>query len=614
MMDYAKSTKNELILELKRLKKKMSFGLKWENKFEEVSQRCQNELPVLKNLSKNDIYKKKGNFDILIEGDNYHALAVLNITHQKRIDVIYIDPPFNTGKKNWKYNNHYVDKNDGYRHSKWLSWMHKRLKLARRILKKDGVLIIAIDDHELFGLLGILENLHAKLLGTICIVIKPEGRNQMNHIMESHEYAIFVTWGNPKVRKIMPRMDKNQEFPETALDGREYRWNNFWKRGDIQDPENSNRWYPIYVDPRTEEISLDAKNEFIEIYPIDTNDKKVIWDSISDTFQEKLDNINENDSDIRIKPRQNETDPIQIQTRIYKQYYSKPLSYWNTPDYSPQAYGNKLVQKILNTKRSFDYPKSVHTVFDCIDLYLSSTGLVLDYFAGSGTTGHATWLLNERDKQLDKRFTEKYGENWHSNSKFLNFEGKTYAHFETNNLSLNELEIMWKKWRKESSQRHFIICTNNENNIAQEICYRRLKNVISGYFDKDKKINGLTNNLKYFKTGFVDRSPTDKNKRLLVSKSTEMLCLREDCFIEIEFNPYFSIYKNDCGVFLGIVYDDEGINPLKHEIKKLGKMFNVYVFSLDESAREDEFEDVQNLVRLKPIPQAIYNVYWSIFS
>jgi hypothetical protein len=135
-----------------------------------------------------------------------------------------------------------------------------------------------------------------------------------------------------------------------------------------------------------------------------------------------------------------------------------------------------------------------------------------------------------------------------------------------------------------------------------------------GIFEKTGMQKGVGGNFKYFKTDFVDAEPTDANKKKMVDKSTEMLCLREDCFDEVKKNHAFRIFTNAHGKNLGIIYDDDGIEPFKKEIKKLKKKFVVYVFSLDDSAREEEFDDIANLVELKPIPAVILNVYRRIFK
>jgi len=174
---------------------------------------------------------------------------------------------------------------------------------------------------------------------------------------------------------------------------------------------------------------------------------------------------------------------------------------------------------------------------------------------------------------------------------------------------------------QDEGNRKFILCTNNESNngagfkVATDICYPRIEKVIKGYKDlKNQKIKGVDGNLKYFKTNFVEAEPTDRNKKNLVDKSTEMLCLKEDCFDEIKKGRSFSIFRNNKDKYLGIIYDDEGIDLFKKEVEKLKRKFVVFVFSLDESAREEEFKDVAAWVKLKPIPAVILNVYKRIFK
>jgi len=178
---------------IKRLKSRKRYGLVWENKLEDVVESCKEKLPVLAEESGKEVKTKQNKpVNIIIEGDNYHALSVLNYTHERKIDVIYIDPPYNTGAKDWKYNNNFVDINDTYRHSKWLSMMDKRLRIAKRLLKKDGVLICAIDDNE-FNRLGLLleEIFFGKELHCMTIVHNPRGIQGKN-FSYTHEYAYFV--------------------------------------------------------------------------------------------------------------------------------------------------------------------------------------------------------------------------------------------------------------------------------------------------------------------------------------------------------------------------------------------------------------------------------------
>ncbi len=245
MKDYSGLSKEQLIDEIKHLKKRKKFGLLWEDKPEDVAELCKTKLPILVDVKEKEILGgNSGPTSVLIEGDNYHALSVLNYTHKGKIDVIYIDPPYNTGAKDWKYNNAYVDENDSYRHSKWLSMMHKRLILARNLLKKNGVLVVTIDDHELFGLLGLLEQNNAKTLGRVSICIKPEGRRQSKYIMEAHEYAVFATWGDPIARGI--NVDFGLDFPESDEISK-FRWEGLMRRDASREDRGSDYWYAFYV-------------------------------------------------------------------------------------------------------------------------------------------------------------------------------------------------------------------------------------------------------------------------------------------------------------------------------------------------------------------------------
>lgn len=145
--DYSNFTKEQLLSLIEKLEDKKKYGLVWDEERvpEKVVDECINNLPVLSEIKDKEI-STDGNdpTHIIIEGDNFHALSVLNYTHSGKIDVIYIDPPFNTGAKDWKYNNSYVDINDTWRHSKWIQFMYNRLKISKDLLADDGVLICAI--------------------------------------------------------------------------------------------------------------------------------------------------------------------------------------------------------------------------------------------------------------------------------------------------------------------------------------------------------------------------------------------------------------------------------------------------------------------------------------
>ena len=239
------------------------------------------------------------------------------------------------------------------------------------------------------------------------------------------------------------------------------------------------------------------------------------------------------------------------------------FSVWQGAKYNAGNYGSSLLTQIMGTANTFPYPKSLFTVKDMLEIIVGNNrnATILDFFAGSGTTGHAVLELNDED------------------------DGK----------------------------RNFIVCTNNENGICNDVCYPRIKKVIKGYtFDGEKKL-GLEGNLKYYRTEFVGAAPTDKNKKKMVDLSTEMLCIKEECYHDIKLSKNYKIFKNNEGQYLGIIFDDEGIEPFKKELSSIDGKVSTYVFSLDQSAREEEFEDMIEKVDLKPIPEVILNIYRRIF-
>ena len=192
---YADWPKDELVKRVEALEKRRKFGLVWdeERTREEFDKDSTGKFPVLKEVkSKAVVGDPKLPTHILIEGDNYHALSVLAYTHEKAVDAIYIDPPYNTGNKTWRYNNDYIERDDPFKHSKWVSFMNKRLKLSRRLLKDSGIIMVTIDDHEVHCLRFLMDDIFGEnnRLGTISIVIKPEGRTDDEFLPTAHEYML----------------------------------------------------------------------------------------------------------------------------------------------------------------------------------------------------------------------------------------------------------------------------------------------------------------------------------------------------------------------------------------------------------------------------------------
>lgn len=215
-IDYSTWTKDQLIERARQLEKRKKYGLVWDEEHtqEIFEAQAQGNLPVLEEVVENAVI---GDPDkpthILIEGDNFHALSVLNYTHQAAIDLIYIDPPYNTGAKDWKYNNNFVDSEDGWRHSKWLSFMNNRLRLAKNLLKQDGILICAIDENEHATIALLLEEIFIDYeITCITIVHNPRGIQGKN-FSYSNEFAYFVY---PKGGKFIGRKPRTDDEKCTA--------------------------------------------------------------------------------------------------------------------------------------------------------------------------------------------------------------------------------------------------------------------------------------------------------------------------------------------------------------------------------------------------------------
>lgn len=628
--NYANYTQAQLVEELKKLSKRKKYGLVWEEERtkEKFEAEAEGKLPVLVEDKRREIIcDPKQPVNILIEGDNYHALSVLNYTHAKSIDVMYFDPPYNTGAKDWKYNNDYVDAEDSFRHSKWISMMNNRLKLAKNLLKPDGIICVTIDDYEMPRLFMLMEEIfgYGNHLGTLVIRNNPSGRSTVNGISITHEYGLI--FGRSKLSKV-GRLERNENqinrYDESDLQGA-FEWVNFRKHGGTR-AEASTMFYPFYITedswriPKMEWDKLKKdyiileqpkKNEII-VLPVDDKGKDRRWKW---GYKSVLDNPDQ----FKVGLDRNKKLAMYMKARL-KNDGVLPLTWWDKKEYSSTAYGTNLLKEIFSDIQVFAYPKSLYAVIDCLKAMTEKKdAVVLDIFAGSGTTGHAVLELNKKD----------------------------------------------------GGKRQFIVCTNNENNICTDVTYPRLKKVIEGYhftgtqkdllfekkltptlFDKiedfilevdlviennsdiyDKIVKtiendsykiygssrvkeikkGLGGNLKYYKTNFVGSDPTHRNKKLLTEKSIEMLCIRENTFEEVSIKPDFAIFKSE-KKYSAILFNEMKMEEFKREIKKLKLKVSVYVFSLEGDDFSEDFQDVKNDITLCSIPEAILKVYRRIYE
>ena len=409
------------------------YGLVFEEHRESIDEVLENNLPVLTEDA--DLFiNNGGQMNFLIEGDNLASLKLLEKTHKGRIDLIYIDPPYNTGAKNWIYDNDYVDSNDLFRHSKWLSMMNQRLVLAKKLLANKGVLICAIDENECATLKLLLEEIFGGSYEYVCITIVHNPRGiQGKNFSYTHEFAFFVI---PKGDKIIG----GRKIPESEIDWRNLRDNG----GESLRSDARNCFYPIITDGQNiiefgdvvfDESEHHNQTEKIGnlyyVYPVDKQGIERKWRYARQSISKIKDYL-------RIKKTK-----TGFEIELGKPYGTY-RTVWDNARYDANEYGKKTLNSLI-PHCPFDFPKSLWNVYDCLYSVVAQrkNTTILDFFAGSGTTGHAVMKLNAED----------------------------------------------------GGNRKFILCTNNENNICRDVTYERIKRVIA---KDDYKAS-----LKYFKVDYL---------------------------------------------------------------------------------------------------------------
>lgn len=369
----------------------------------------------------------------LIEADNYHALQLLEYLYAGKVDCIYIDPPYNTGAKDWKYNNDYVDGNDAYRHSKWLSFMQRRLKLAKKLLNpKDSVLIVTIDEKEYLHLGCLLEEIFPEeRMQMISSVINPAVVARAGGFGRSGEYIYFVFFGNAAPART--RLNREWVSRRGRTHTGQIRWDLLKRSGTGASRQDSpGGFYPIYIDPDTNQIKEigtplpEGKSEPPQIdglyclLPIRDNGTEGRWQWTSETFRERM-----TQGRVRIGGNSDRGYTVYIlkdgeYSKIQNGEFAEvgrginneilvndidtnyvlaiPGDMWQISTHDATQYGSRLLGNILGNKR-FTFPKSLYAVKDALRFCTANKpdALILDFFAGSGTTMHAVNLLNAED-------------------------------------------------------------------------------------------------------------------------------------------------------------------------------------------------------------------------
>lgn len=471
------------------------YGLVWEEHAELVEEEMKTKIPVfIEDYSR----KIEGNpstldYNFLLEGDNLHSLHLLSKTHSGMIDMIYIDPPYNTGNKDFIYNDKIVDKTDGYSHSKWLSFMSKRLEIAKELLSDNGVIFISIDDNEQAQLKLLCDEIfdNNNFLGTI-IQNKQNAKNDSTDIQKNHEYIHIyrrkTRFKEGSKSKILPTLVKREEKIREVFKSN----NRFYYIGDSITTRGEggtlrarpNLGYVVYYNEETKEkiaqmdydidlakesnreeevYSLDLsliEKGYVPILPPKVRGQLGCW-----TWS--IDKFNANKDELIVTKGRDRLNVKKIKfidsKRVFK--VDEKFEYFETIETNSRSIiefstndGTNELNRLIGRQGVFNNPKNLKMINYFISLLPNKNSIILDFFAGSGTTGHAVSQLNKED----------------------------------------------------GGNRKYILCTNNENNICEEVTYTRLLNI-----QKD-----LPHNLKYFKTKFINKDDENLEYALLNNVKT----------------------------------------------------------------------------------------------
>ena len=507
---------DESLMALNQIEKELNekkYGLLWEEHEEKADSVLKNHFVIFeeekKKRIKNDSSEDPYNF--LIEGDNLHSLMLLRKTHKGKIGIIYIDPPYNTGKQDFIYEDNYVDSNDGYQHSKWTSFMSKRLKIAHELLRRDGVIFISIDDNEQAALKLLCDEIFGaeNYIGLVAVENNPKGRKNSKFLSVSNDFLLiyaknisecYFIENIPKDVKDLAQ-DENGNFVHNSGKRVLVGENSF--NSNVTDFD-SNKHYSVYYHVK------DKKFLVVKEKSISGDRPDLIMAGFDRYYSYNANGFVLNTyTDEKIKELFSLGALDFKNGKIYEKNFSTSIrakSIWSNRKYTAVV-NNEIkdyqidfkttsakqeLRDIFGTKDDvFSNPKNVGLIKMILTLIEDKNAIVLDFFAGSGTTAQAVLELNQED------------------------QGK----------------------------RSFILCTNNENQICEKVTYERIKTVITGLRnDGSHYSEGIKANLKYYKVCLIDKSKEDIVEKLM-DKIAEMIQL--DYGIDLEDSNYIVIHNDD---------------------------------------------------------------------
>ena len=468
-------------------------------------------------------------WNTLIEADNYHALQLLEYLYAGKVDCIYIDPPYNSGARDWKYNNDYVDNADSYRHSKWLSFMEKRLKIAKKLLNpKDSVLIVTIDEKEYLYLGCLLEEMFPEAnIQMISSVINHAGTGRIGDFGRTNEFIYFVMLGECVVGA--------EDTVEGAID-KEVAWDSLRRHNPANlRPTRPKQFYPIYIDkkshtivevgdyitPDVDRFSVKQIDGCETVFPVKDDGTEMMWGVVPEVCRYRAENgfvkVGKytpdkpqqfslqhlssgtieaiKDGRVTVKGRRKDGSVIAVYSSEKK---ILPKTQWDKDTHDATRYGTNLLSGIIGKR--FSYPKSLYAVRDCLAYFVTNkpNALIIDFFAGSGTTLHAVNLLNEEDGGHRKCVLVTNNEVSEAESKEMTSRGLKPGDDEWESLGIARY-VTWPR----------TVCSIEGHDINGN----KLK---GNYIGSDLPMeSGFKSNVSFFKLGFLDKTAVSLGMRFI---------------------------------------------------------------------------------------------------
>ena len=550
-------TNDEKAALLELLNKQKKYGLVWEDKPEDVEERLRDELPVLKEVKERFISSEdpEAPNHILIEGDNLEALTALTYTHAGKIDVIYIDPPYNTGNKDFIYNDSFVDSEDSFRHSKWLSFMNKRLKLAKGLLSDKGVIFISIDDNEQAQLKLLCDEVFGSnnFVGTYFWKRTSTPPALSYKIRRKLEYVICYQ------KTDIPQ----RTFAQGYVDG-----------GDAPLLNSGNPIGILEFPAHSVHFGLpDGIYNNKSNYKIKLLDAVDVVNGLNEHSFRAQGNFKWGQKNLN-KEVENGTYFL-IKTQQFSPRFQKAIKTTKVPsniiDDEVLVGTNEDAQKEMNEIGiSFDYakPTSLIAFLAKMPFWEEKEITILDFFAGSGTTLNATMILNAKDG---------------------------------------------------GHRKCILVTNNENNICEEVTYERNKRVINGYTTPKGDEVEGLkSNTLRYYKTDFISRDQSPKNMRALVAASTDLLCIKNDIYTEAPFagkhlNSKIARYFENRHTRMLVIYNEAAIFDIVNLLVDIpmderGKI-KVYTFADGRYAYDDDFMEVADKVELCALPAAIYDAY-----